>query len=290
MRLPLRRLRRRPISALPMRWPTGRCRPRSWQRGQADADAAQSTDEGLDRPRGSSASAATAVTTSPRWRSTLRSDGDGFLGRVGHGVRVRPSMREHWSHLTEAIRTGRCSRRRNARPNRCSSIWPMSRNFSDIFNHAMTDVSELSIAPVIAAYDFGRYRPHDRRRRRWARSTAVRHPRCHTASPRRAVRSAQSRGRSLGGASQNITSTTALRLPTVVLRRRRPSGGDVYLLKNVIHDWLDEDAERIPCAICARRPATGKHVLLVEFVIPAHDRGVRGQMVGSGNARQRRRP
>jgi hypothetical protein len=50
-----------------------------------------------------------------------------------------------------------------------------------------------------------------------------------------------------------------------------PYGGDAYVLKNVIHDWPDDDAVKILGNVRAAAGA-GKHVLLVEFVIPRHDR------------------
>jgi len=46
-----------------------------------------------------------------------------------------------------------------------------------------------------------------------------------------------------------------------------PSGGDVYLLKDIIHDWDDEPAARI-LATCRRASAVGGRILLIERVLP----------------------
>jgi C-methyltransferase len=50
-----------------------------------------------------------------------------------------------------------------------------------------------------------------------------------------------------------------------------PAGGDAYVLKQVIHDWPDDEAIRI---LRNLRAACGAKttVLLVETVIPEHDR------------------
>ncbi len=55
-----------------------------------------------------------------------------------------------------------------------------------------------------------------------------------------------------------------------------PSGGDAYVLKNVIHDWPDEQAVAIlrNVRVAARADAT---VLLVETVLPEHDRDFAGK-------------
>ena len=47
-----------------------------------------------------------------------------------------------------------------------------------------------------------------------------------------------------------------------------PAGGDVYLVKNIIHDWADEPATRI-LANCRRAAARGGRVVVVERVLPA---------------------
>ena len=137
----------------------------------------------------------------------------------------------------------------------------------------MTDVSELSIAPVMAAYDFATFGP----------SPTI-------------VDVGGGHGRML---SAILAATPGARgvlfdMPTVVagapeeLRRYRvedrvetaegsffddviPVGGDVYVLKNVIHDWMDDDAERILRNV---RSASGEggHLVVIELVIPTHDR------------------
>lgn len=50
-----------------------------------------------------------------------------------------------------------------------------------------------------------------------------------------------------------------------------PAGGDLYVIKNVLHDWPDEDAIKILQGI-RTATAPGAMVLLVEFVIPENSR------------------
>lgn len=46
-----------------------------------------------------------------------------------------------------------------------------------------------------------------------------------------------------------------------------PAGGDLYVLKHIIHDWNDAKATQILKSVRAAIPATGK-LLLVEMVVP----------------------
>ena len=50
-----------------------------------------------------------------------------------------------------------------------------------------------------------------------------------------------------------------------------PHGGDLYVLKNIVHDWPDDRAQQLLKTV---RAATrdGATLLLVECVIPPHDR------------------
>lgn len=86
---------------------------------------------------------------------TLRTDAEVSVAAMARFVGA-PQHREHWSHLTEAIRTGQ-------------PVIPALRGkplfeyladepeFAEIFNDAMTSGSEAVIGSVIAGYDFGRY-------------------------------------------------------------------------------------------------------------------------------------
>ncbi|WP_430919962.1 methyltransferase [Mycobacterium colombiense] len=57
-----------------------------------------------------------------------------------------------------------------------------------------------------------------------------------------------------------------------------PAGGDAYVLKNVIHDWPEDDAVRILNNVRSAA-RTGARILLCEFVIPDHDRDFHGKWV-----------
>jgi O-methyltransferase/methyltransferase family protein len=46
-----------------------------------------------------------------------------------------------------------------------------------------------------------------------------------------------------------------------------PEGGDVYLLKNIVHDWDDEHATRI-LAACRRAMSSNSRILLIERLLP----------------------
>jgi hypothetical protein len=198
---------------------------------------------------------------------TLRSDADvsmaGFARFLG-----APQHREHWSHLTDAVRTGR-------------AVVPALRGkplfeyladepeFAEIFNNAMTSLSELAIAAVIAGYDFSPY------------ATIVDvgggHGRLLAA-----ILGATPHSRGiLFDLSQVVAGAPAVLGEQHVADRVRiaegsffdavPEGGDAYVLKNVIHDWPDDDAVHILGNV-RKAAATGKNVLLVETVLPGHNR------------------
>jgi hypothetical protein len=179
-----------------------------------------------------------------------------------------PEDREHWSHCIDAVRTG-------------ESVVPTLRGMeafdwatsqpelSEVFNQAMTNFSELAVAAVTAAYDFTD---------------------CHTI-----VDIAGGHGRLLAGvlAAAPNAAGVLFDLPHVVvgaeplLRKHRvadrvrivegsffdavPEGGDLYVLKNIIHDWPDGKAQQILKTVRAATP-DGATLLLVECVIPPHDR------------------
>ena len=55
-----------------------------------------------------------------------------------------------------------------------------------------------------------------------------------------------------------------------------PAGGDAYILKNVIHDWPDEQAAAILGNVRAAADNRAA-VLVIELVIPEHDRDFLGK-------------
>ncbi|CAN5679105.1 methyltransferase [soil metagenome] len=186
-----------------------------------------------------------------------------------------PQHREHWSDLTNAVRTG-------------AAVIPALRGkpafeyladepeLAEIFNQAMTGVSEFAIAPVIAAYDFIRFgviadiggghgrllaailasAPH-------ARGVLFDLPQVVAGAPELLRKhGVENRVRIDGGSFFDSA----------------PEGADAYVLKNVIHDWPDEDAVRILRTVRAAA-CTGARVLLIEFVIPDTDWDFHGKWV-----------
>ncbi|MGB9306849.1 MAG: methyltransferase [Mycobacterium sp.] len=198
---------------------------------------------------------------------TLRRDAEVSIAGWARWV-GSPQHREHWSRFTDAIRTGR-------------SVVPALRGkpafeyladepeLGEIFNQAMTSGSELSIAPLIAAYDFS---PH---------GTVVDvgggHGRLLSAILKATP---QARG-ILFDMPQVVAGAPAVLSEHHVEDRVRivpgsffddvPQGGDAYVLKSVIHDWPDEEAFRILRNVRSAA-GPGKHLLLLELVIPEHHR------------------
>lgn len=202
---------------------------------------------------------------------TLRSDTAMSVAGMARFVGA-PQHREHWSHLTEAIRTGRpVVPELRGKP--VFEYLADEPELAEVFNHAMTSVSAAAITSVIAAYDFSRYATivdvgggHGRL------LAAIVH-----ATP-------QARG-ILFDLPQVVAGAPAVLEKHHVADRvgvaegsffdAVPEGGDAYVLKSVIHDWPDDDAVRILGNV-RTAAGTGKHVLLVESVIPGHDREFMG--------------
>jgi len=202
---------------------------------------------------------------------TLRSDAPVSTSGWARFIGSR-QHREHWSLLVESVKTGK-------------TIIPALRGkeffdyleddpeFAKLFNHAMTSLSEMAEATVIAGYDFSPY------------STIVDVGGGH--------------GRLLAGilAATPAAQGVLYDLPHVVagapalLRQRGvedrvrveggsffdsvPAGGVAYVLKAVIHDWPDEQAVAILRSVHAAAGGDAT-VLLIEAVLPEHNRDFPG--------------
>lgn len=203
---------------------------------------------------------------------TLRSDAPvsvaGFARFIGS-----PAHREHWSHLTDAIRTGEAVIPK-LRGKPAFEFLAGEPELAEIFNRAMTSVSELAIAAVTAGYDFSSYGTivdvgggHGRllaallAATPTARGILLDLPEVVAGAPDVfAEQRVQDRVQIVGGSFFDTV----------------PDGGDAYVLKNVIHDWPDDDAVRILGNV-RKAAKPGAKVLLVEFVIPGHDRDFLGK-------------
>jgi hypothetical protein len=205
---------------------------------------------------------------------TLRSDAPGSMAGIARLVGA-PQWREHWSHLVEAIRTG-------------EAVLPKLRGkdafeyvggepeLAEIFNQAMTNISELAVAPVVAAYDFGPY------------PTIVDVGGGHGRLLAAILAATPGAHGVLYDLSQVVAGAATLLHEHNVSHRVRiasgsffdgvPPGGDAYVLKNIIHDWSDEKAVQILRRV---RAATGAAavVLLIEWMLPDHHREFPGHVV-----------
>ena len=218
---------------------------------------------------------------------TLRSDADVSMAGMARWV-GSAQQREHWNHLADAVRTGRAVIP-ELRGKPAFEYLADEPELAEIFNHAMTSVSELSIAPVIAAYDFSPYKTIVDVGGGHGRLLAA----ILAATP-------DARGvlfdlpQVVAGAPTLLREHHAqdrVRIVEGSFLERVPEDGDAYVLKNVIHDWPDNDAAHILSNVRAAA-RTGKRVLLVEFVIPNHDREFLGkwldlEMLIAASARER---
>lgn len=198
---------------------------------------------------------------------TLRSDAPssmaGMARMVGH-----PAYREHWSGLIDAVRTG------EAYPPKLRGMsgWEFLETqpeFAAIFNDAMTSVSEFAVAPVVAAYDFSPF------------STIVDVGGGHGRLLSAIVAATPGVRGVLYDLPQVVEGAPELLSKHGVAERVEvvggsffdavPDGADAYVMKNIIHDW--PDAESVTILTNVRKAAEpGATLLLVEFVIPEHDR------------------
>lgn len=175
---------------------------------------------------------------------------------------------EHWGHLSYSVQTGQ-SAIEKLRGKPAFDWLPEVPELGAVFNDGMTSMSTMETPLVVAAYDFSRF------------NTVV----------------------DVGGGHGMLLGAVLQKWPTIrgilfdfasvvdgapavleqagVLERCEmvggsffesvPTGGDVYILKHIIHDWSDDDARRILRNVReAMKPAAT--LVLVEMVVPADDR------------------
>jgi hypothetical protein len=180
--------------------------------------------------------------------------------------------REHWSYLVESVTTGKPSVP-VLRGKEFFDYLGDDPEFATLFHEGMTSVAELAEDAVVAGYDFGPYPTivdvgggHGGLLAAILAATPTSHgllydlPQVVAGAPARL----QQRG-----------VEKRVRIEAGSFFDKVPAGGDAYVLKSVIHDWPDEKAAAILGNV--RAAADGAMVLLIELVIPEHDRDFLGK-------------
>ncbi|WP_156673296.1 methyltransferase [Mycobacterium sp. E3251] len=204
---------------------------------------------------------------------TLRSDAPVSVAALARFVGA-PQHREHWSLLTRAIRTG-TSPVNTLRGQDFFAYLRDEPEFSAIFNEAMTGLSAYIDGPLVEAYDFTPYR------------TIVDIAGGHGRLLAAILKSAPNAQGVLFDLPDVVADAPSLLRKFDVTHRVRlvegsffdevPAGGDVYVLKQIIHDWPDEAALRVLHNV-RRAAATDASLLLVEAIIPEHHGDVIGKV------------
>src|ERR1700744_6353011 len=204
--------------------------------------------------------------------ATLRLDASASMAG-GARFYGSPQHREHWSLLVDSVRTGRPSVP-TLRGQEFFDYLAGEPDLARLFDEAMTSVSELAVGPIVAAYDFNGYSTIVDVGGGLGRLLAA----ILAATP-----GAQG---VLYDQPQVVADAPALLQQRGIDGRVRiesgsffetvPAGGDLYVLKLVIHAWPDEQAGII---LRKARDAAGPRgtLLLVEQVIPTHDREFLGK-------------
>jgi C-methyltransferase len=202
----------------------------------------------------------------------LRSDGSASM-RGGTRFYGSPQHREHWSYLVDSVKTGRPSVP-TLRGQEFFDYLAGEPDLGRLFDQAMTGVSELAVGPIVAGYDFSGYSTivdvgggHGRLLAAVLAATpaarGVLYDQLHVVADAPTLLQQH-------GIDGRVRIESGSFLETV------PAGGDLYVLKLIIHDWPDEQAVKILRNV---RDAAGPGgtVLLVEQVIPTHDREFLGK-------------
>jgi C-methyltransferase len=182
--------------------------------------------------------------------------------------------REHWSLLLESVKSGNTSVPL-LRGKEFFDYLDDDPEFAKLFNDAMTSIAELAEAFIIAAYDFSPY------------STVVDVGGGHGRLLAGILTATPTANGVLYDLPQVVAEAPALLRQRGVEERVRieggsffdsvPAGGDAYIMKHVVHDWPDEQAIEILGRVRAAADKTDATVLLVETVIPMHDRDFIGK-------------
>lgn len=171
---------------------------------------------------------------------------------------------EHWSMLTTSVQTGEVSVPK-LRGMSFFDYLETNQEFAGVFNQAMTNVSDLAIPPIIAAYDFSDFH------------TIVDVGGGHG----RLLAAILHQAQQARGILFDLPSVTAGALPLLKEQgvadrvtiesgsffETVPADADAYVLKHIVHDWEESKALQILDVVRRRIGANGR-LLLVEIALP----------------------
>jgi len=179
---------------------------------------------------------------------------------------THPDMHRSWAVLEHCVRTGETAQRHLFDNDDMFARYNADPDFGPVFNAGMTGLSALVVDAVVTAYDFS--------------------------GARQVVDVGGGHGSLLAAilVANPATRGILLDLPAVVagaapvlaaagvadrcqaiggdMFAAIPAGGDVYVMKQVLHDWDDAAARRILRSCRAAMTAQDARLLLVERVLP----------------------
>jgi hypothetical protein len=175
-----------------------------------------------------------------------------------------PEHWEHWGHLVDTVRSGDPFVPK-LRGMSLFEYFGTNPELGAVFNDAMTSISNMAIAPTLLAYDFRRF------------ASIVDIGGGHGAFLAAILKQAnRARGLLFDLPDVVAGADPVLRAAGVQSRCQIrggsffdevPEGFDAYVLKNVVHDWPEDEALRILRNVRAAIPPYGV-LLLVEMVVP----------------------
>jgi len=175
---------------------------------------------------------------------------------------------ESWGHFLTSVKTGKAPSEVLYGMN-LFQYFEQNPEAGEIFNSAMTGFSAQSTAAVAATYDFSRVTAivdvggglgtlMATLLKKYPQMNGVLVDRPHVIADARSFLEAE-------GVAQRCELVSGNFFEVV------PSGGDAYILQNIIHDWDDERATAI-LKSCRRAIAANGKLLLSEMVIPPDNR------------------
>ncbi|WP_067544284.1 methyltransferase [Nocardia crassostreae] len=183
--------------------------------------------------------------------------------------------RDRWTHLVDSVRTGRPVN--EVRGDQSFFEYAAAhRDLGELFDRGMTSVSTLSVEPLLAAYDFGGFGTLvdvgggqgsllvDILRRGTSGHGIV-------FDLPEVVRDLPGRFAELG-LEERISVESGSFFEAV------PKGGGAYILKHILHDWSEAEAESILRTVrTAMEPDAA--LLVIEVVLPEHGRPHAGKFI-----------